>query len=147
MEKMSSPISIDLYFTDFVSKKDRRQQYHNDFNESILDNANKLLVQVNAFLTELGVQTANVTSGWRPPQINNQTTNAAKKSAHMIGSAVDILDNKTQDLAHLVASRPDLLKKYNLWLENPQNTKGVNTNWVHLDLMTRSDRPSRMFNP
>lgn len=147
MEKMSEVISLNLYFTDYVSKKDRRLQYPNDFNETILDNATFLLKQINGFLNELGIKSADVTSGWRPPEINGQTTNAAKKSAHMSGSACDILDNKTQDLAHLVATRPDLLKKYGLWLENPQNTKGQFQNWVHLDVLNRSDRPSRMFNP
>jgi hypothetical protein len=65
----------------------------------------------------------------------------------MQGRAIDLLDNKEQSLAKLVQSRPDLLKKYDLWLENPDFTKGKNTNWVHLDMGTRNDRPSRQFNP
>ena len=144
---MNEVISLDLYFRDFVSKADRRLQFANDFNNTLLQNATNLLEQVNNLLNELGIESADVTSGWRPVQINNKVTNAAKKSYHMSCLAVDILDNQNQDLAHLIASRPDLLKKYNLWIENPQNTKGINTNWCHLDLGVRSDRPTRMFNP
>jgi hypothetical protein len=144
---MNELISLDLYFTDYVTKADRRKQFPKDFTPDIEANAKKLLIQVNLLLNDLGIEFADVTSGWRPPQINNKTTNAAKRSAHMIGLAVDILDNINQDLCNLIASRPDLLKKYNLWLENPPSTVGQNTNWAHIDLMTRQDRPSRVFLP
>jgi hypothetical protein len=144
---MNEIISLDSYYTDFVTKADRRKEYPDDFNDDLLNNAKTLLSKVNSLLNELGIKEASVTSGWRPEVINNKTTNAAKKSAHMICMAVDILDNSNQDLAKLVANRPDLLKKYSLWLENFQFTRGKNTNWVHLDYMSRLDRPSRMFNP
>lgn len=140
-------ISLDLYFTDYISKTDRRIQYASQFTPEILANAKKLLIQVNALLNDLGIKTGNVTSGWRPAVINAATPNSAKSSYHMTGLAIDILDNAKQDLAHLIASRPDLLKKYNLWLESPLSTKGINTSWVHLDLGVRSDRPSRVFLP
>ena len=144
---MADIISLDLYFTDFVTKADRRKQYASQFTPEILANVQKLLVQVNALLNDLGIKTSGVTSGWRPAAINSATPNSAKASYHMTGLAVDLLDNAKQDLAHLVASRPDLLRKYNLWLESPLSTKGQNTNWCHIDLGTRSDRPSRVFLP
>lgn len=140
-------ISLDLYFTDYVSKKDRRLEYPKEFTPTVLANAKKLLVQVNALLSDLGITSGGVTSGWRPVAVNSATPNSAKASYHMTGLAVDLLDNAKQDLAHLIASRPDLLKKYNLWLESPLSTKGINTNWCHLDLGVRSDRSSRTFIP
>jgi hypothetical protein len=146
-EKMPEVISLDLYFTDFVTKADRRVQFASVFTPEILANAQKLLIQVNALLNDLNVKTGDVTSGWRPAIINASTPNAAKSSYHMLGLAVDILDNKNQDLAKLIAAKPDLLRKYNLWLESPTSTKGINTNWVHLDVGVRSDRPSRIFLP
>lgn len=145
--KKPDVITLDMYFTDFITKKDRRKEYPNDFTPEILANAKKLLVQINAILIDLGIEKAQVSSGWRPEAINNKTTNAAKKSYHMLGLAIDILDNKNQDLSKLVASKPDLLKKYNLWLEDSASTKGKNTNWCHMDLGTRSDRPVRIFKP
>ena len=35
------------------------------------------------------------------------------------------------------------LKELGLWLENPEKTKG----WVHLDIKSRGDRKSNVFNP
>lgn len=138
---MNQLIDITAYFMG------RKELYPNDYNDTIGDNADKLLLNVNALLNELGIEEAKVSSGWRPPSINGALTNAAKKSAHMIGLAVDILDDKNQTLGKLVASRPELLKKYNLWLEDLGSTRGQFSNWVHLDLMSRSDRPSRTFKP
>lgn len=125
----------------------RDKLYPNEWTSEVQQNAKTLLEKVNALLNELSVSSAVVTSGFRPAAINNKITNAAKKSAHMIGKAVDILDNKNQDLAKLVANSPILLKKYGLWMESMTATKGKNTNWVHLDTMDRKDRPSRVFLP
>lgn len=144
---MKTLISLDLYFTDYITKADRRLQYASDYNNDIKNNAIKLLGLVNQLLTDLGIESANVTSGWRPSQINNKTTSAAKKSYHMLGMAIDILDNSNQDLCKLVANRPDLLKTYGLWMEDHGSTKGKNTNWCHIDMGNRMDRPSRVFLP
>jgi hypothetical protein len=65
----------------------------------------------------------------------------------MTGKAIDILDDKPQSLANKILTNPDLLKKYDLWLEDPAHTKGKNTNWVHLDMGNRTERPLRMFKP
>jgi hypothetical protein len=144
---MKELISLNLYFTDYVTKADRRVQFASEFTDEINTNAIKLLGLINQLLSDLGIESADVTSGWRPPQINNKTTNAAKRSYHMLGLACDILDNEDQNLCNLVASRPDLLRKYGLWMESPTATKGHNTNWCHIDCGTRADRPSRVFLP
>lgn len=144
---MKEIIDLNSFFIDFSTKEDRRITYSAEFTQDIQVNAQKLLKQVNQLLNDLGIEEAVVTSGWRPAILNATVKNAAKQSYHMTGNAVDILDNKNQDLGKLVQSRPDLLKKYNLWLENPQNTQGHNTNWMHLDCGNRLDRPGRQFNP
>lgn len=147
VKEMSEVINLDLYFTDYVTKADRREVYKNELTNEIIENAQKLLQKVNGLLNELGISKSDVTSGWRPPTVNAQVTNAAKRSAHMIGLAVDLLDNTNQDLAKLIASQPDLLRKYGLFIEDMSSTRGKNTNWCHLDYMTRQDRPSRVFKP
>ena len=145
---MSQIISLDLYYTDYVTKKDRRKVYALEFKPEYEQNAIDLLTAVSGLFTELGVPLdTKLTSGWRPASVNQQTLNAAKSSLHMICKAGDWLDNANQDLAKLVASRPDLLRRWGLFLENPQFTKGRNTNWCHLDRGQRSDRPNRQFNP
>jgi hypothetical protein len=125
----------------------REKTHTSELNQEIINNINELLDKVNALLFELGIKKATVSSGWRPPTINANVTNAAKKSLHMTGKALDILDDSNQSLAKLILTRPDLLIKYSLWLEDPAATKGKNTNWVHLDMGTRRDRALRVFKP
>jgi hypothetical protein len=116
--------------------------------ETVVENGAELVQKVNALLKDIGSDASQVSSGFRPSRVNSATPNAAKKSLHMEGMAVDLLDDKNQSLAKLIASKPELLKKHNLWLEHPDNTKGVNTNWAHLDMSkTRADRPVRIFKP
>lgn len=123
--------------------KGRDKQYPEEWTLEVQNNAKRLLDIVNKFLIELGIDKVEVTSGFRPVAINGALSNSAKRSYHMTGLAIDIADNKTQDLARLIKSRPDLLKKYGLWLESPDATKF----WAHIDLGVRTDRPSRVFNP
>ena len=66
----------------------------------------------------------------------------------MTGRAIDILDDKDQFLGTLIASKPELLKKHGLWLEALTSTKGVITNWVHLDnSVSRKGREIQIFLP
>lgn len=125
----------------------RDTQFPQELTEEVKNNIIILLEKVNALLWELKISQAKVSSGWRPAAINANVANAAKKSHHMMGRAVDILDDGNQSLAAKILAQPDLLKKYDLWLEDPAHTKGKNTNWVHLDIGTRTDRPLRMFKP
>jgi len=123
----------------------RDKQFPQELTEEITNNLIILLEKVNAILWELKIDKATVSSGWRPAAINAGVANAAKKSYHMIGKAVDIMDDANQSLAAKILAQPDLLKKYGLWLEDPASTKGQRTNWVHLDFGDRTDRPLRMF--
>ena len=140
-------ITIDEYFTDYVSKQDRRKVYSSQFNPQIQINAEALLIKINALLNDLGMNSSVVTSGWRPPVVNSATPNAATHSGHLNGMACDILDDNKQTLAKLVSSRPDLLKKYELFVEDLNYTRGKFQNWCHIDCLTRNDRPSRSFIP
>ncbi len=140
-------ITLKEYLTASSSYPDREK--HPELTKEYLDNAAKLLEAVNTCLKELGVdpEKYKVSSGFRPSSVNAKIQNAAKKSLHTTCRAIDILDDDKQTLANLCKSKPEVLKKYNLWLENPDFTRGVKTTWVHLDLGVRTDRSSRMFNP
>lgn len=120
---------------------------HPEYTEEVVSNARALLDKVNGLLTEIGVTSVKVSSGFRPSSVNAGISNAAKRSYHMLGRAVDLLDDGNQNLARKISTRPDLLKKYGLWLEDPASTIGKNTNWCHLDDGNRQDRPSRIFKP
>jgi hypothetical protein len=134
-----------------ITQKDylmgRDVQFSAELTPEILLNITILLEKVNSILWDLKIDSAKVSSGWRPAGINSSVPNAAKRSLHMTGKAIDILDDKSQSLANKILTNPDLLKKYDLWLEDPAHTKGKNTNWVHLDMGNRTERPLRMFKP
>ena len=125
----------------------REKLYPSELTQEVINNINELLDKVNGVLFELGVEKVSISSGWRPAAINSQIKNAAKKSHHMTGKAVDILDDKEQSLAKKILCNPHLLKNYGLWLEDPVHTIGKNTNWVHLDTGVRKDRELRVFKP
>jgi hypothetical protein len=125
----------------------RDKQYPTEFTQELLLNATIFLEKVNALLWNLGIKTADVSSGWRPAAVNSNVANAAKRSLHMTCKAIDIKDDKSQSLANKILIKPELLKSFDLWLEDPAATRGKNTNWVHLDIGVRTDRPLRMFKP
>lgn len=120
----------------------RDKQYPVEYTKELQSNAMAFLERLNAFLEEIGIEHAEVSSGWRPAAINANVANAAKKSLHMTCKACDLkdLDGK---LDILFATRPDLLRKYGLFLESPEHT----SSWTHLDCGQRADRPSRIFIP
>lgn len=118
---------------------------HPEVTEVVTSNAVKLLDRVNSLFKDLGLNLDDygISSGFRPSEVNAALGNAAKKSLHMLGLAIDIKD-LDGSLGKKIAARPDLLRKYGLFIEDLKSTKG----WVHLDISpTRSDRPSRSFIP
>lgn len=123
----------------------RDEKYSQDLSKEIKENAQELVTKVNAFLTELGVTEAKVSSGWRPKTINDATPGASKGSAHLTGQAVDILDDKEQSLAKKVLENLDIAEKHGLWIEDPKRTIGKNQNWLHLQ--TRKAKSGRVFTP
>ncbi len=75
-----------------------------------------------------------VTSGFRTRQ-SNKKAKGAIFSAHLQGRAVDLFDPDGK-LANKILAKPQVLVDYDLYLENPQYTKG----WVHLDTTKRKNR-------
>jgi len=109
---------------------------------SVLGNIANFLGSLNGFLEELGLQyTPEISSGFRTSAANS-AAGGAKASNHMKGKAADLKD-PDGSLDALVASRPDLMRKWKLFQEHPDNTVG----WTHLQGEGLSDRPSRQFRP
>ena len=116
--------------------------------EQVILNATLLIEKTNALLHDLGVtKILGVSSGFRPQDVNKKVKGAAKKSAHILGLAVDLVDDKEQTLGKLLISKPELLKKHGVWIEHLDHTKGQFTNWAHCDLVKRSDRELQVFRP
>lgn len=110
----------------------------------IRENATDLLHKVNALLDEAGAAGVKLTrmdqvtgtlvsSGYRPSAINERTKNAAKRSTHLTGHAVDIQDDQNQSLARFCLKNLDLLSRLGLWMEDPRWTfSDRGDHWVHL---------------
>lgn len=114
-----------------------------ELTDEIKKNANTLLTLVNALLTDLAVDPMpKVSSGFRPSSVNSALPNAAKRSLHMTGLAIDLAD-EDNNLDKLIQVKPELLDKYELWLEHPDATD----RWTHLDKGTRTARKVRIFRP
>ena len=133
---------IDL--EDYLSSSGKYPERLNsdELTKAVKDNAVVLLNKVNQLLQELKIFDVKVSSGFRPSAVNAKVKGAAKKSLHMSGRAVDIYDPKHEIIQKIMA-RPDLLKKYDLWLEDPAATPS----WAHLDNGTRTERALRIFKP
>ena len=129
---------------------------HPDIQPSHEANALELSRRVNALLNEFvedgnepltaspvtGTLCTLRNAGWRPPNASG-----APGSAHKQGAAVDLHDPDAR-LDNWILSRPDVLVRYNLYMEDPSATEGQVTKggWCHLTIRApRSGR--RVFMP
>lgn len=115
-----------------------------ELTQQVIDNITELLKRVNLALSDLGIKEAKVSSGFRPSSVNNKVSNAAKRSSHMSGEALDILDDKNQSLCKLFTK--DILEKYDLYREDSDYTVGKFTNWCHLQTR-KTGSGNRIFKP
>lgn len=115
-----------------------------------------LVDKVNMLLTEIKWnKPVSISSGFRPSGVNAGVKGAAKKSLHMTGQALDIMQDKKdkQELGMLIRKIQNnegmagLLGRHKLMMESLEATVGKNTDWVHLDVKMRSPRPSMEFKP
>lgn len=119
----------------------RDTKYPDAMTLEIEGNAVELLDRVNALLAEFG-EDRKVNSGWRPPEVNAKTPNAAAKSKHMLGLAID-LDDPEGDLDEwCMENDGERLVQFGLWQEHPAATKG----WCHLQ-STPPKSGKRIFYP
>lgn len=143
-----------ISYEDYVTAKGRYPDRLNipELTSEVKTNITELLNKVNDLLNELNITNVDVSSGFRPSEVNAKVLNAAKKSLHTTGQAIDIIDTKDQKLSKKLQEDAEknkensLITKYGLWLEHPQHTIGKNTNWCHLDTSkSRKNRPVRVF--
>lgn len=108
--------------------------------------AAELLGRVNLLLSWAAIENVrpaldaksgtHVASGWRPPAVNDATSNAAAASTHLSGNGIDLRDNGTRDLARWCLRNLDALEEIGLWMEDPQWTPS----WVHLQRLPPKSR-------
>lgn len=133
---------MSLNLNDWVTSSGKYPERAKELTQEIEDNAVILLSKVNELLLTLGIDEVSISSGFRPASVNSKIANAAKRSAHMSGKAIDLVDVDGR-VKHLVASKPDLLRSLGLFMEDAKSTP----TWCHVDCVYRTDRPSRTFQP
>lgn len=112
----------------------------------IVSNAQQTVERANLLLSRYKAATGDaeirkVNSGWRPSAVNSQTTNAAPRSKHLLGQAVDLSDPEG-DLDEWCLASPEVLQGIGLWQEHPSATKG----WCHLQIVPPKSG-NRVFYP
>jgi hypothetical protein len=114
-----------------ISVKDylmgRDDLYPEEFSSQIEINAHDTVHRVNELAELAGWTNLKVNSGWRPSAVNDATSNAAKKSNHLLAKACDLADPDGSLDAWCMANL-DKLEEVGLWMEHPDKTKG----WCHL---------------
>ena len=103
-------------------------------------NAEETVDKINSLLDAFGEQ-RKVRSGWRPPEVNQATPNAAPKSKHMTCEACD-LDDPEGDLDEWALEHPEILQQIGLWQEHPSATKS----WAHFQIVPPKSG-NRVFYP
>lgn len=118
----------------------RDKSYPKEYTKEISDNLDRLLAAMNQVRAAYG-SPMKVTSGWRPAAINGAIPNAAKRSNHMMGLAVDISDRDGK-LRQWVLDNLALMQKLGIYVEDFRWT----ATWVHFQVIpTRSGK--RIFLP
>lgn len=130
------------YWKDPVTKEDRRTKYAHAFTTEIDKTAQQLVARIQMFIADYADSTGDHdtlftwASGWRPPEVNAATPNAAKRSKHMTGHAGDVAEPAHRPLTKWAVSEAGkaALLKRGLWMEHPSATRGETGQhpWCHL---------------
>lgn len=134
-------ITLDAYLSSSGKYPDRAKSPENT--PELRKNAEELLKRVNKALTELGVTSAVVSSGFRTKASNASLANSATRSAHMTMEAIDLVDDEKQSLCKLFTK--EVLIRHDLRREDSDYTKGARSNWCHLDI--KPVKFNRIFKP
>lgn len=104
--------------------KGRDEKYSGELTKEIIDNALATIAKADALLKRFG-EDRSCNSGWRPKAVNEATSNAASKSKHLTGQAIDLHD-PTGSLDEWI--NDDILEEFDLYREHPDST----STWTHL---------------
>lgn len=122
--------------------------FKDDLSDEIRANAKTTVERANKLLARYIASTGDdrprrVTSGWRPPSVNEKVSGAAKRSNHMVGRAIDIADASRALKRWLVTPAGQVaLIECGLWMEHPDATP----TWVHVQIVPPRSG-SRVFRP
>lgn len=99
-----------------------------DLTEEQVHNVIKLLYVVNQLRDAWG-KPLTVNSGYRNPE-HNKKIGGAPRSNHLLCSAIDLGDKDGSLKAWLTANDNEMLEKFDLYMEHPDDTK----TWAHVQI-------------
>lgn len=111
-----------------------------ELTQELVSNADNTVAAVTLLLDAFGEE-RDLTSGWRPVEVNKTVPGAALRSNHTRCLAADISD-PDGDLDDWCTAHPDTLAKIGLWQEHPASTKG----WCHVQIVAPKSG-KRVFYP
>lgn len=102
--------------------------YSEEIKGNCIDTVGRVNKLLSIYFDDTGASVDEVTSGLRPPEINDNTSNSAKgTSKHITGQAVDLRD-PDGDLDLWCMNHLQVLAECGLWQEHPAATDS----WCHL---------------
>lgn len=128
-----------ISWDDFFKGRDVR--FSHDCTKSVIACSMETMRRANDFFKVSGLAYKGTASGWRPLAINEATSNAAKKSNHILGKAIDLVDTDGAIDAYCDA-HPEVLEQCGLWREHPSKTAG----WCHFQTVAPASG-NRTFYP
>lgn len=135
-----------ITLADYWMGRDQEPEYGWELTDQTRANAMLTVEKANALLAAFQSATGDhdkrsVTSGWRPRAVNSSTPNAAQRSKHIEGLAIDLSDPEG-DLDEWCLANPLALQVLGLWQEHPSATKG----WCHVQTVPPKSG-NRVFYP
>ncbi len=140
-------ITLDLYFSDPQTGKDRRREYPDALTAEIVQNASRTVVTARQFAELLPFEvraSLGHASGWRPPAVNAATLGAKTRSRHLLALAWDWRETPERllrsylfrhvDSTEAVLSEHGLViqRKLGIYFEHPNATASKRGYpWVH----------------
>lgn len=121
MSKEVPPISLEAYLMGRDKEFPLTEQMKADAAVTV-ERVNQLLAQFGEF--------RKVTSGYRPPEINQKVPGASEHSNHTLCRACDIYDPKG-DLDRWCIKYEEVLRVLGLWIEHHSETPG----WCHCQIV------------
>lgn len=141
---------------------DRRVKYQRSFRPEYQANGDdidrRISAVVTAFKSETGIELPpGYSSGWRPGEVNEITSNAAKRSTHLTANAGDKRDTIDGEFCWWCMRNEYRLVQHALWMEHPVATllrawaraiagKREPTPWCHLQSLPPSSH-RRIYMP
>lgn len=121
-----------MSFTRQQYLKGRDVKFADEFTDELSANTNVTIARASELVDRYQRATGDtrkreVTSGWRPQNINKATPGAAPKSLHMYCQAIDIED-KDQSLGKWCVANIEVLVEIGLWMESIVHTP----TWMHI---------------